>query len=1019
MLLLAAPALALNGASTQPLSLASVSFAGLSNATLVGGDARGGSAPAVEPLALFGGRLVLPRASFGAAYALSDLLVSLAFFAAWLWAARFTEAEHREVDKDSRTAAHYTVLLPELPGDVDEGELRAFFRRVLPPEVGPPHAPRAGGKVAAVHLVRHSTRVVMLALQAREGAFAAKERALARLAVQREALAAADARRGGGARLHRAPCCGLPAAIHRSAARIHALEEDCVRLEARVRVGKVDNRVVAAFVTLERPEARDWLLSRYPDTLSRGAACQRRKLMLRPAACAPRTRMLPAPPPSSVVWENLRVTDCERRLREGVTYVQTFCIVLVAAGMLWGVNYGRSAVTPGRTLALGLAVAASLVVLALNALTVELMRSLSRFVAHRSLEDEEAGLFTRLFVTQFTNTALIPIILGARFPGTEALPAFLHMGEHADVGSAWYESVGTQFVTTMWLLVGTSTARDVAEAVRAWLHRRRLAAAADAAASCGGGGGGGAWALPPAARLLAAACFCCARVPPKPTQRDLNDAFRGPLANYAVLYATMAKVLGVCFVFSSTIPILHLVALTFFTVFYFVSKGMFLWYYRAPPAFGVALQRKFVATMPWMLILRALWGAWALSYGGADFLPWRGGGDGGDPAGLDAALAGVRARSSAAGFASPSRFLHLVAAPQLALGALTLALLLLRAALRGFAECALSAFHLLTCGVWRAKKRAATWEETLTAPDFTEAVASTAAGTRVLVGTPSYNILEDPNIQAAYGLPEGFAASHKELADAALYSPSEDRRSAAGAAAAAGAETPAQGAASPRGDGGGGGGGGGGHPSPLSTRVASPPPAPRFSSPAPPPAAGGGSKVLDGPLQFGAPGDEEGAPEFSGEVVEDSGDAVEVGAAELAADVFDCVGGAVKVVADAGKGAFSDCGATAVCGDEERDEGGAEVEAAVAVAEMGAEGGGAAPVAANEQAGDGDGAPAPEGDEEAPFSVAAAAASAEDFAEEEGGGRCRGPLPMRVYIQPHPPYTVKHATSIDENFKVE
>ena len=565
----------------------------------------------------------IPPVDYGVVYSLFDVMCSIIFFFTWVWARTFTIYESTAVSLGALTSADYSVLMPETFKDVTANELRDFFNvavREAPPDRhlydGRTWSSQSRGGVddviAEINLVYEATRESLANFALRGDVYAKFERAVARHAGLTKRLEELDLASGyvnadgtKGTRScipprHRLPFCGVFASVKRTAAEIAALEAKAALLSARIKHNKTASSVVAAFVTFKKADTRAWVVAAFPDTLAEGAVCQRTNLTLRPGCCSPRTRVLPAPLAGSVRWANLHITDRTRTMRLLITYLLSFCVIVLAAGVLWGISWGKTqgpVESANATVTLGLQIASSFVVIGLNMSTSGIMKSLSRFVAYRSLEDEEASLFMRLAIVQFVNTAVLSIIVGASFPGTSSLPSYLHIGLDQDLEPEWYAGVGTQIVVTMAFNAVTVHMNEVIGAVRHWLNRRSLAARTALAEADD--------LDPEAAKARKSGYFtCCLANSTKPTQRDLTEAHRGPPNSFSEWYAALANVLAICFVFSSTMPLLLCVACVHFFISYHVQKTLFLWFYRAPPAFGVVLQSNFVALMPYLIVLK-------------------------------------------------------------------------------------------------------------------------------------------------------------------------------------------------------------------------------------------------------------------------------------------------------------------------------------------------------------------------------------------------------------------------------
>lgn len=101
---------------------------------------------------------------------------------------------------------------------------------------------------------------------------------------------------------------------------------------------------------------------------------------------------------------------------------------------------------------------ASLIVVAINIIIIEIMRALVRFERHADASSAVFALTFKITVAQFLNTAIIPLVMNAKL----SLPLFRNLyegslfqemgflsGDYSDFDREWYATVGAALTITM------------------------------------------------------------------------------------------------------------------------------------------------------------------------------------------------------------------------------------------------------------------------------------------------------------------------------------------------------------------------------------------------------------------------------------------------------------------------------------------------------------------------------------------------------------------------------------------
>lgn len=372
-----------------------------------------------------------------------------------------------------------------------------------------------------------------------------------------------------------------------------------------------------------------------------------------------------------------------------------------------------------RSAAALLVAGSTFVVLAINNGLGNVLRYLSDTEGHASQDDLNASLVQRLFIATFVNTGVLVVFINVAFPevvGTEALPT----GKYRDFSPAWYSTVGTSLLTTMFFNILTPHAYNCVCALRHcdMLRNPDLSA---------------------------------------PTQRDLNRKVLGPLNDPAFRYARLLNTVFVCFVFSTGLPLMLPIAAASFIVFYWAEKYFFLYFYRRPPACSVSLQQSASGVLPLALILHLAVGAWMLS-GSAIFTASMGGRD---TLGLSRVTDPLAAQiiTLAGDHALVVRGVERLSQP----GVLPMVVVLLglvglwagRLAVRAWGLVGETACGALVgdCGA-RARRAPHAWN--LHTPCFSDAVRSGE-----MQGREGYNVLLDEEVAHAFGITLEWARTHR------------------------------------------------------------------------------------------------------------------------------------------------------------------------------------------------------------------------------------------------------------------
>jgi len=743
----------------------------------------------------------LEKRYIGLVYSLCDLAGCLILLISWIWLRYFEVVEDHQVDKDTTTADDYTVYLPWVPPQTTEDDIRAWVKNLT--AVG---GNSEGFAIADINLVEDQMDVV--------STYVARGRIFRQIERIGEKIARLEDRIRMGF-TGCTPCCGgVPGEVLRLKKFRDVLAGRASKLSDKAKLRSTGG-MVAAFVTFQQQDAAAWMLTEFPQT---GASwlCQprRRRLLDR------RIRVLRAPAPSSVIWANLNITSPSQMIRQFFTGTLTALLLVGSFILLWFASWKQQEfqnagpashcgdtdivnailtnqinstnvlnypideplsycwcatqswkdasrlqiinnpfskqcphmacpqyfnIDPfgtsnldycvrwvrDRSITIGLTVAASVSIIAINSILTIFMRILTSIEGHHSFDDLNASLSLRLFFAQFFNTGVLMVIINAS--ANELFPVRFKTGKYDDFTVGWYENVGASLMTTMIINIFTPHAYPVITSLGYYCTIRDKKIADKA-----------------------------------PSQRDLNESFIGPYMDYAARYASLYNILFVTFVFATGIPLMVPISVISFFIAYWIDKMLFMWYFRRPPNFGISLQRTMSNLVPVALISHLAVGTWMISNITIfdDML---------DPLSVRVYI-GLANRlfdkyvNTSAVQTGMNRVTQLQALPLLVLLALIVVIFILRLVFLSFKRFIKGTFNLITCGYCTHIDFNWDKDDLVYVPTYKEATDIKNVGTKLIIhGIPSYNMLMNPEIQAAFAITPEFARKHKRLADLAHY----------------------------------------------------------------------------------------------------------------------------------------------------------------------------------------------------------------------------------------------------------
>ena len=218
-------------------------------------------------------------------YALCDLAMCIIFLAGYLWLKPGEDQEERQVNKTTITADHFTVYLPKVPPQTTEKHLREYFAALTASPCA--EAAKIGlfhlFDVAEVHLVEDNAATV--------GAFMKRGKVLMEAERILQKMRFLSFRMEQGARS--GGWCGetYQQQLARLQVKKNALDAQAATIGRNAQLS-ASTASVAAFVTFERAEARDWVVEQFPPGIAAWLAQPRFMRLL-----GKRVEVMEAPPP--------------------------------------------------------------------------------------------------------------------------------------------------------------------------------------------------------------------------------------------------------------------------------------------------------------------------------------------------------------------------------------------------------------------------------------------------------------------------------------------------------------------------------------------------------------------------------------------------------------------------------------------------------------------------------------------------------------------------------------------------
>ena len=350
------------------------------------------------------------------------------------------------------------------------------------------------------------------------------------------------------------------------------LLNQCADLQTQLMTEYVSGELVAAFVIFRTQADRDDALERIGRALTK-APCQRRTRQIQFLG-GPPLHAATAPKPSTVIWENLGFDQYEKIVRRGLSRAASGLLILIT-GLALYFALSVDVDFPFFTYI------ATFIVIAVNTVLENVIRSLVQTEKHRNTDAIEDGISRQLFIRLFLNTGLLLVAINVN--SASAVSSGVSAESYSDLTPAWFKDVGQPLVVAMIYDIVLPFLPLFVEGALA-LCRKKLF-------------------------LLG--------LMQRPSQRELNALLEGSDFAMAENYARITNVVFVCFMFSSGLPVLNFVALLTFLTSFWGDKVWFCYFVKTPPSYSLKVGRAASESLLYASLLHTITAIWL--YSGTSF----------------------------------------------------------------------------------------------------------------------------------------------------------------------------------------------------------------------------------------------------------------------------------------------------------------------------------------------------------------------------------------------------------------
>lgn len=536
-------------------------------------------------------------------YAFTDLIAVIVVIIGYLWLRYFEVKEAKLLDKNSLSAANYTIAVKgfDTSQEVTESDLKKHFKTVT------------GQDVAAVFIAYDNEREIEL--YKKRG-----DLMMARLRCTREYQYYRSKERAGLSPISQEKKFEILANRVEITSSIREVDRETAKCQ------NTTDKPLYAFITFENAIAARLAVRAYNKSIW-GYLRMKRSLQYKKA----RLSVAAASEPSTIIWENLKYAKIDRGKRRIVSTVISLILLaisaianIIARGLeqnassaggdefcpdgffslsaeeqqaavdknedllhcycdqfsfseQTGDSYCSKYARQNLVADLFVYLAAFVVLCTNGAISLFLSRISAHYEKHHSQDSMEKSIFHRMFILKLINMGILFLTMNFWVSYLEQMGIVYESTQN--FSTQWYKTIGV----SMTLVQGGNIFGP--HLYKFFFFRRAKKKRQEAIDDPIHGG---------------------------LTQIDLNKLFLGPDFLVAHRYAQNLADFYICFIFCAGMPILPIIAIFNFYTTYWVDKFLFLNYYRSPPRYKTNIGRSATALIPYAIVLHLVASIWML-----------------------------------------------------------------------------------------------------------------------------------------------------------------------------------------------------------------------------------------------------------------------------------------------------------------------------------------------------------------------------------------------------------------------
>lgn len=524
-------------------------------------------------------------------YSALNVICAVVILVGFVWLCIFEKKEERTLDKNTVSASDYTVEVSGLPKHCQEMELRAHFARVT------------GHSVADVCIAYDSEKEIEMFKE--RGELLRKRVRCVQMYRYYYSLPPTK-------RMDTEFFARLDEERQKVNDKIHKIDE---KMKKRVEKGSKHDEVLYAFVTFEEAVGSQVAIQIYRDSLWSYFYMSPEKRFK-----GHRIRVTRAPPPSTIIWENLKYSRCDRFTRRVGTWAISIMLLLISAIASFssraleqqaqiaggdlacpgGFNtwsredqkaYAES--NPGtehcycsnlnpydqsqdslcqeyyrhQVNADMMAYFGAFVVVFINGLIDIVLKRCAEYEKHHSLDQLEMSVFVRLFLLKIINSGILFLLTNIGFIIRTVYG--LQFQDSSDFDPSWFSSIG---INIMLVQIGDIIMPHFWKFyARIQMMWNRYKQRHDS--------------------MIAL------------SQDELNRLYEGPEFLISHRYSQLMCNFFICLIFCPGMPALALIGMANFYISYWIDKYLFINFYRTPPYYNGKIGRIASSFIPYAVLI--------------------------------------------------------------------------------------------------------------------------------------------------------------------------------------------------------------------------------------------------------------------------------------------------------------------------------------------------------------------------------------------------------------------------------